>query len=151
MRIILVERENQKLLKFFYQKLCKDAVILKESLFLPGIELVFSKDGMEYGDIAIVNSDETWSIKLMAELKIPAVTCGLSSKDTFTFSSKSDENAVISLMRSVKSVYKNLLEPMEIPISFSKDTDEFFLLSFVATLVLTEKILLKNSSKIYRL
>lgn len=117
-------------------------------------EVLFFENFSEIKDknaIFIVNSEDKKALRFLSKTSSVAVTCGLSSKDTFTFSSKDDETAVVSLMRSVKSVYENTAEPMEIPISFPQNTDEYTILSLVATLILTEKISIKNNNKIYRL
>ena len=90
--------------------------------------------------IIIASSDDERQLKSLAQAKIPVITCGLSSKDTITFSSKEEESAVISLMRSVKSIYGHTIEPMEIPISFPPKTDDFILLAFTASLILTETV-----------
>ena len=117
-------------------------------------EVLFFENFSEIKDknaIFIVNSEDKKALRFLSKTSSVAVTCGLSSKDTFTFSSKDYETAVVSLMRSVKSVYENTAEPMEIPISFPQNTDEYTILSLVATLILTEKISIKNNNKIYRL
>ena len=117
-------------------------------------EVLFFENFSEIKDknaIFIVNSEDKKALRFLSKTSSVAVTCGLSSKDTFTFSSKDYETAVVSLMRSVKSVYENMAEPMEIPISFPQNTDEYTILSLVATLILTEKISIKNNNKIYRL
>lgn len=92
------------------------------------------------GTTVIAASDDERQLKSLAESQIPVITCGLSSKDTFTFSSKEEESAVVALMRSIKSVYGHTIEPMEVPITFPPKTDEFTLLSYMATLILTETI-----------
>ena len=92
------------------------------------------------GTIVIAASDDERQLKSLAKAQIPVITCGLSSKDTFTFSSKEEESAVVALMRSVKSVYGHTIEPMEVPITFPPKTDDFTLLSYMASLILTETI-----------
>lgn len=92
------------------------------------------------GTTVIASSDDDRQLKLLAGAQIPVITCGLSSKDTFTFSSKEEESAVVALMRSVKSVYGHTIEPMEVPITFPSKTDDFTLLSYMASLILTETI-----------
>lgn len=92
------------------------------------------------GITVIAASDDERQLKSLAKAQIPVITCGLSSKDTFTFSSKEEESAVVALMRNVKSVYGHTIEPMEVPITFPPKTDEFTLLSYMATLILTETV-----------
>ena len=92
------------------------------------------------GTTVIAASDDERQLKSLAKAQIPVITCGLSSKDTFTFSSKEEESAVVALMRSVKSVYGHTIEPMEVPITFPPKTDDFTLLSYMASLILTETI-----------
>ena len=66
----------------------------------------------------------------------PTVTCGFSSKDTFTFSSKSEDSAVVSLMRTV-ALPQWAVEPMELPVAFPSGTADFFVLAAAAALILT--------------
>lgn len=98
------------------------------------------------GTTVIAASDDERQLKALAKAQILVITCGLSSKDTFTFSSKEEESAVVALMRSVKSVYGHTVEPMEIPISFPPKTDDFTLLSYTASLILTETINSQNTN-----
>lgn len=86
----------------------------------------------------IVSSDDTEQLNLLSKLKIPVFTCGLSSKDTFTFSSKSEESAVVSLMRRVTTLYGHSLDPLELPITFPSGMEDFPLLSYTASLLLCE-------------
>lgn len=105
------------------------------------------------GTVVIASSDDDGQLKALAQAQLPVITCGLSSKDTFTFSSKEEESAVVSLMRSVKSIYGHTIEPMEVPIGFPSKTDDFTLLAYMASLILTETITFQNSqdkSKFYQ-
>lgn len=70
---------------------------------------------------------------------IQVVTCGLSPKDTFTFSSRGEDSAVVSLMRAVETT-AGIVEPMEIPISFVPGAEDYPLLSTTAALVLTGQL-----------
>ncbi|MEG2336056.1 hypothetical protein [Chryseobacterium sp.] len=96
--------------------------------------------------IVIASSDDETQRKLLAKSKIPVITCGLSSKDTITFSSKEEECGVISLMREVRSVFGNTIEPMEIPVSFPKHTEPFMVLAYTASLILSEFVSTQNDA-----
>ncbi len=102
-------------------------------------------DPLPAGTTVIAASDDERQLKALAKVQIPVITCGLSSKDTFTFSSKEEESAVVALMRSIKSVYGHTVEPMEVPITFPPKTDDFTLLSYTASLILTETISSQNN------
>lgn len=67
---------------------------------------------------------------------VQAVTCGFSDKDTFTFSSKNEDSAVVSLMRTV-ALPGRMAEPMELPVSFPAGTADFLVLAAAAALILT--------------
>lgn len=68
---------------------------------------------------SIIDTDsEKAPLELLAE-GVKTITCGLSSKNTVTFSSFENECAVISLQRSLTTVGGTLYEPCDVPITLS--------------------------------
>ena len=86
---------------------------------------------------AVVESTNTNAISLLNNSKIEVVTCGLSNKDTLTFSSAIEDRIVISLQRSLKNVFEKIIEPNEIPMNLPDDIDRYAILSAVVTLILS--------------
>lgn len=85
----------------------------------------------------LVSSDNESQLSFLAEKGLRGYSCGLSSKDTFTFSSRDDTAASIALMREVADVYGNIVEPMEIALKTPPSLPDFTLLSYGAALILS--------------
>lgn len=90
--------------------------------------------------VVIVSSDEEGQLRQLAQMGAQTVTCGLSCKDTVTFSSKSEEEAVVSLMRGVPGLNGEMLEPMDVPITFPPESGDYPLLACTAALLLAGAI-----------
>lgn len=71
---------------------------------------------------------------------ITAVPCGISDKNTFTFSSRTSDRAVVSLQRSVPCLFGGIAEPREIPFRITQPCSDFQILAAAAAAVLLECI-----------
>ena len=91
---------------------------LKDTSFLPVDEVLIADS----------------SLALPDGIPLTVISCGRSQKDTFTFSSKGEETASVTLMRAVKTPF-GTIEPMEIPVTFPAGTPDFAILGTVAALV----------------
>ncbi len=76
---------------------------------------------------------QSWPRPLHGQL----ISCGFSAKDTFTLSSRTEDSAVVALMRRVYSLTGQVVDPCEVPIGFGQD-DPFIAFGVVSTLLLTE-------------
>lgn len=85
---------------------------------------------------AIIDSANRPLREAVAKRRLPALTCGLSGTDTFTFSSWRQDGAMLSLSRSITAFDDTIVEPFELPVSFSKQPDPFELLAAAAVLCL---------------
>jgi len=65
---------------------------------------------------AAVASDHAAALELLARSGSPAVTCGLSARDTLTLTSIAEGGAVIALQRSLPTWDGGRAEPMELPV-----------------------------------
>ena len=101
--------------------------------------------------VVIVSSEEENQLLRLARLQVQTVTCGLSCKDTVTFSSRSEETAVISLMRSVCGLSGEAVEPMDLPVSFPPRSGDYPLLACAAVLLLTGALSGKPPEKYFQL
>lgn len=97
---------------------------LPEGLFLPE------------GAAVIVSSEEEGQLRELSRLGARAVTCGLSGKDTVTFSSREEGRAVISLMREVTGPAGIRVEPMDLPVNIPKGVGDYPILACGAALML---------------
>lgn len=84
--------------------------------------------------IAIVSSSSTNQINKLAKLNIPVITCGTSQKDTFTYSSNTEDEIVVSLQRTIKSLTGKTIEPFELPIKHTNNCNTYCDLAYSAIL-----------------
>lgn len=85
---------------------------------------------------AIVNSADRNLISQLAKYDIPVIACGDSQKDTFTFSSITEDEAVVSLQRTITSFLGKVIEPFEIPVKLYEKDNVFCALCYVAILTI---------------
>jgi hypothetical protein len=100
---------------------------------------------IDTGAIAIVDSSKEELLTYVATTGLPAITCGLSAKDTVTLSSIRTDSAVINLQRAVTCFDGTLAEPQEIPISRREDANSFALMAASAICLLAGKYPENNS------
>lgn len=84
----------------------------------------------------IVNSINQRSIKTLAHCKHSVYTCGFSSKDYITFSSKFGLTAVVSLQRNIRPLDNMMYEPFEISCTLKSSYSDFTILSCVLAMIL---------------
>lgn len=87
--------------------------------------------------VAIVDSCNKEALKLASETGFPAITCGLSTRDTITLSSINEDSAVINLQREITCFDGNVTEPQEIPVSLYSPIDSFALMCVAAIFILS--------------
>jgi hypothetical protein len=77
------------------------------------------------GGYALVDCSSKSAAESIGRAKIPSITCGLSSKDTLTFSSIKDDRALLSLQRTLTRFDGSIAEPQEIPINLSRLSEPY--------------------------
>lgn len=87
--------------------------------------------------IAVLEPDNGEAVAKLFERHIQTVTCGLSQKDTVTFSSLDTDGAVISLQRSIVDCFSKTAEPFEAPVSFLNTHTPYPVLASFAALLLS--------------
>ncbi|MCL2579776.1 MAG: hypothetical protein FWE32_07050 [Oscillospiraceae bacterium] len=90
--------------------------------------------------VAIVDSSSDALLAHVSKTRLPAITCGLNSRDTISLSSMTAPGAVIDLRRSITCLDESQIEPQEIPMRLSSPVDSFLLMSLAAILILTGKV-----------
>ncbi|MDR2931747.1 MAG: hypothetical protein LBV27_01440 [Oscillospiraceae bacterium] len=103
--------------------------------------------------VAVVDSCNEKLLPLVASTRLPAITCGLSAKDTLTLSSMRLDSAVINLQRSVTCFDGSVAEPQEIPVSLNtvtmdNDAISFALMAVASICILSGQIERLHSIKI---
>jgi len=97
--------------------------------------------------LAVVDSCDGAVMRQVSETKLPAITCGLSSRDTITLSSIDVDSAVINLQRSVTCFDGSVLEPQEIPVRLGAAIDNYALMALACVFILNGDA--RRLSKIY--
>ena len=90
--------------------------------------------------VAIVDSGDEALLEHVSGTRLPAITCGLRSRDTITLSSMAKKSTVIDLRRSVSCLDGSTVEPQEIPLRHKKTNDNFLLMTMAAILILCGKV-----------
>lgn len=85
----------------------------------------------------VVRSSMHAQLRRLAKKGIPAVTCGLSGKDTVTVSSYLENNITVALQRELQTVKGELIEPMELLFQTQGETDQHDVLVLASLLLLT--------------
>ncbi|MDF2566966.1 MAG: hypothetical protein K0R90_422 [Oscillospiraceae bacterium] len=113
-----------------------DDIVVDNAAIVLKSKAKISKQNVLSGDsYVIVHSANEKQLSMLTYKNIRAITCGMSNKDTLTFSSKEDEYA-ISLQRTLK--IKDLkIEPLEIVIDCYDMNDDYSILAYAACLILT--------------
>lgn len=88
--------------------------------------------------VAIANSRNSRQLDALARLGIPIISCGMLAKDTLTYSSRTDDGVVISLQRSVSSLYGKEIEPLEVPLMLPARVCGYSLLAYAALCILLD-------------
>lgn len=98
--------------------------------------------------IAVVDaSADRQMLEMIGQTMLPAITCGLSSRDTMTLSSIGQDSAVITLQRSICCFDGEMVEAQEIPLQLTSPMDNFTLMAAAAVLIATGNIHLLNFAK----
>lgn len=97
------------------------------------LEIATGFSAFSPGDTVLIPSEQA---TLFRGQQLHLLTCGRCCKDTFTFSSREEERAVIALMRTLDTP-AGLLDPIELPATFPPDTGDFALLGAAAVRILS--------------
>lgn len=86
---------------------------------------------------AVIDSDSHEAADMLRGDGIQTVTCGLSQKDTVTFSSLESRCAAVSLQRGLKTIDGTDIGPADVPVSFLTPHEGYSLLAGIAVLLLS--------------
>ena len=87
--------------------------------------------------IAVVESDNKNALDILSKNAQKTVCCSMSSKDTISIASITDENAVVSLQREITDLSGKTVEPHDMKILLSKKTDPYYICAAYAVLLLS--------------
>lgn len=94
--------------------------------------------------IAVLEPRNTAAANLLKAQGIHTVTCGLSQRDTVTFSSLTETSAVVSLQREIQSIDGEDILPREVPLAFSRPKPDYPMLAAMSVLLLSGAQLPEN-------
>jgi hypothetical protein len=105
--------------------ICKDILSLSNRL-----------KNVKHG-VAVVDSSIYPLSESLPDIGLPAITCGLHSRDTITLSSIGEDSAVIGVQRAISNFNGSITEPQEFPIHFAKAIAPFTLMAVAAIFILS--------------
>lgn len=88
----------------------------------------------------IINSDNSKGISKLIKFGANIFTCGFSSKDYITFSSRNDDSAVVSLQRSIRLSKDIACDPFETPCQIKSEMSDYTILASTLALILVGDI-----------
>jgi hypothetical protein len=102
-----------------------------------GEHAALSGIGAHSGAVAVVDSANVAALRQIGESSLPAITCGLSARDTLTLTSFSRDSAVLAVQRSITCFDGTVFEPQETPFFLADAIDSFVLMAAGAVFLLT--------------
>lgn len=96
----------------------------------------FKGQQIPYGIIGICSDTDFKALSLLAESRIPVITCGMNAKSTFTVSSCTDGYMLTALQRILTDLNGNEIEPAEFKIKIGKAYTPFAVMASALILLL---------------
>lgn len=90
------------------------------------------------GAAVIACSENEKQMKALKNGGCHAITCGFRKTDTFSYSSLSDDEVVVSLNRELTAFSGKNIQPLELPIGIPGGTDVYSVIAFTALRVLLD-------------
>lgn len=87
--------------------------------------------------ISIVDETNTRALSMLRQCGQAVVSCGMGQKSTVSIASISEDSAVVSIQRQMKTLTGELIEPHDLKISLRRPLKEFPLMSLCVLLLLT--------------
>lgn len=121
----------------------KDIIgIIRKNILHPREELVITGDDLTNTDIlarariGICSDSDPYALSLLCESQTPVITCGMSSHNTVTLSSRTDTDCSVTLQRAVKRIDGKSTEPAEYPIILTSAHQPFTVMAASAIMLL---------------
>ncbi|MDL2233244.1 hypothetical protein LJC63_06655 [Ruminococcaceae bacterium OttesenSCG-928-L11] len=108
-----------------------NSIVVYRDLLNP--RLLISHSGQA---VAIVDSANAAAVDHVAALQLPAITCGLSARDTITLSSIGSERAMINLQRAFHCIGGARVDPLETPVAITDAMDPYAVMASAAVCLL---------------
>jgi hypothetical protein len=121
-----------------YEIVVADSSEIK-SLYIPECIIIMKSDGavpqipFPEKSIIIANSECTSQLVALKNSRLNVITCGISEKDTLSYSSLTADSMVISLNREITAFSGRKIQPLEIPLKMDKlPKDIYYPIAFTA-------------------
>ena len=118
----------------FRQIDCDELIVVYKKAVQPGTVLCAAAN-----ITAVVDSSADGLLEHVARTKLPAITCGLLTRDTVSLSSIGDSGAVLDIRREIICSGGAVVEAQEIPIALRAPADDFALMAAAAIIILSGK------------
>ncbi len=86
----------------------------------------------------IAFSENEKQLLALKEQPVHVITCGFGKTDSFSYSSLSDEQIVITLNREITAFSGRKIQPLEIPTEIKKGIDLYSLIAFTALRIMLD-------------
>lgn len=90
--------------------------------------------------VAVVQASNPKLVEKVSLTRLPALTCGLSTRDTLILSSINEDSAVLGVQRSIICFDGTVAEPQDIPIRLGGHMDTFTLMAAASVFILSGNI-----------
>ena len=94
--------------------------------------------GFPEGATVIACSENEEQMKALKGSGCHTITCGFRKTDTFSYSSLSDDEVVVSLNRELTAFSGKNVQPLELPIEIPKGVDVYSVIAFTALRVMLD-------------
>lgn len=98
--------------------------------------------------VVIASAESSDQLAALSSLGAAVITCGKGRKNTVSFTSRSDDGAVVAINRSLVSLSGRIIEPLEIPVSFDGDYGLYDIMALTVLELLLDDKKSKNA-KLY--
>lgn len=88
--------------------------------------------------MVIACSENEEQLKALKDKGLHVITCGFGKRDSFSYSSLSDESMVVSLNRELTAFSGKKIQPLEVPVKIPQGVDVYSVIAFTALRILLD-------------
>lgn len=88
--------------------------------------------------MVIACSENEEQLKALKDKGLHVITCGFGKRDSFSYSSLSDESMVVSLNRELTAFSGKKIQPLEVPVKIPQGVDIYSVIAFTALRILLD-------------
>jgi len=122
--IVINEKSIENFKNVIFEILVLDTNVLRNNRFLKNIILNSKR--------LIINSDYEENLEVIKNLKLTVITYGMKSKSTITISSVEEDDMLMSIQRSIKTIKGNIIEPQEMKICQKRQQGNLYIYMILA-------------------